>query len=210
MVTVELKFPYVVNEDGQTVGYGGNQDWYPLNWQRRAGCCATNAANMAAFYGLFRPGMEAMYTGSRERIGQKEYLTLMEDMYRRMTPGVMGYPYLAKAGKRFVEYAAERGIFLKPVAHCHWQHWREAFSVIQQAIDADRPVGMLILFHRAEELKDDIWHWITVTGYTVPTEPGEKPMVIVSDCGQRGLCQADRILEVHRKNMVKLLEFVEE
>lgn len=209
MVTVELKFPSIVDEEGKTVGYGGNQDWYPLYWQRRAGCCATNAANMAAFYGLSCPGMEAMYTGSREPIYQKEYLALMEDMYQRMTPGVMGYPYLAKAGKRFVEYAAERDIFLKPVAHCHWKHWREAFAIIKQAIDEQRPVGMLILFHRAEELKEDIWHWITVTGYTVPTKPGEKPMVIVSDCGQRGLCQADRILEVHRKNMVKLLEFVE-
>ena len=206
MITVELDFPSII-EDKKAIGYGGNQAWYPSEWQRRAGCCAVNAANIAAYYGLTKPGMESLYEGSRKPVTKTEYLALMEEMYRRMTPGVMGFPYLAKAGRRFVAYAAEKGIAFRAVAHCHWAYWRDGFAIVKEAIDAGRPLGLLILFHRAEELQEDVWHWVTVTGYTLPEEPGEKAGVILSDCGERCVCRADRLLEVHRKNMVKMLEF---
>ena len=68
-------------------------------------------------------------------------------------------------------------------------------------------MGLLILFHRAEELQEDIWHWVTVTGYTLPEKEEEKPMVILSDCGDRDLYRADVLLEVHRKNLVRMVEF---
>ena len=207
MITVELPFPYIIEENGGIAGYGGNQDWFPQEWQRKAGCGATNGANMAAYYGLQVSGMEALYEGSRQPVKKAEYLALMEEMYRRMTPGVMGYPYPVKLGKRFAEYAAERGVKLTPAVHCHWENWQEGFAIVRQAIDAGRPVGLLILVHRAEELQEDIWHWVTVTGYTLPEKEEEKPMVILSDCGDRDLYRADVLLEVHRKNLVRMVEF---
>lgn len=206
----ELAFPLVQEKDGKRAGYGGNQDWFPDEWQRKAGCGSTNAANMAAYYGLRTPGMEALYEGRRDLILKEDYLALMEEMYRRMTPGVMGYPYPVRMGRQFAAYAKERGVALKPVAICHWKDWREGFSRIREAIDRENPVGLLILFHRAPELQEDIWHWVTVTGYGLPEAEEEEPTVILSDCGDRDIYAAKVLLEVHRKNTLRMLTFVPE
>ena len=130
----------------------------------------------------------------------------MQEMYRRMKPGMMGYPYPAKLGKAFAAYAAERGVSLIPRAICRWKDWESGFSLVKESIDKGAAVGFLILAHRAPVLKEDIWHWITITGYE-EGESEEEKRVIVSDCGERDVYPASLLLETHRSNVTKMVIF---
>ena len=39
------------------------------------------------------------------------------------------------------------------------------YDFVRRGIDAQNPLALLILRHRAPELKEDNWHWVTVSGY---------------------------------------------
>ena len=128
----------------------------------------------------------------------------MLEMFSRMTPKIMGYPYAGKWGRAFRDYAAGRGVHITADVYDHWTDWREAFRFIREHIDAGVPVPMLVLYHRAPEMQDEIWHWILVTGYTEPEDA--VPQIIVSDYADRDLYAADIMLEAHPRNLVKMVD----
>ncbi len=57
---------------------------------------------------------------------------------------------------------------------------QKSIDFITKAIDEDHPVAFLILRHPAWELREDNWHWVTITGYD-----SEKELFIWSNCGER-------------------------
>ena len=210
MIVKELKVPMIQDEDGHIIGYGGNQDWFPDKWARQAGCGSVAASNIAACFSLNCQGFEALAPNAREQMGKEEFLSLMQEMYSRMKPGLMGYPYPAKLGKAFAAYAKEREIDLTPRAVCRWKDWEEGYRLVKDSIDGGTAVGFLILAHRAPELKEDIWHWITICGYEEPEEEGEEPVLIVSDCGDRDRYPASLLLETHRSNVTRMVLLVQQ
>ena len=49
---MELKCPKIYR-DGKYLAYGGNQEWFPGTFQRRAGCGSVTGTNIAVCEGLF-------------------------------------------------------------------------------------------------------------------------------------------------------------
>lgn len=206
MLEKELNFPVVYHED-EAVGYGGNQEWFSHDWKRKAGCGCTSGTNLAAYYASNHPDMTGIYDGKTERFHQAEYVQAMEEMYSYMKPGLMGYPYVKKFGRQFMKFCSEHGVEAE-ARFCHgFRSREEAFRFVKESIDGGDPVALLILFHRAHALREDNWHWVTITGYREDlTHPGEAE-IILSNCGERQTVNAHQLFEVHRKNTIRMVSF---
>ena len=202
----ELNFPVVYHEETM-LGYGGNQEWFSETLKKRAGCGCTSGANLAAYYASNYSLMNTVYDGDSSRFSQVEFLLAMEEMYHYMTPGFMGYPYVRKFGSQFVKFCAEHGIKLEPVYCLKFDKTEIAVDYMKECIDGGHPIALLILFHRAESLKEDNWHWVTITGYIESGEGPENLEVILSNCGERQIVKADQLFEVHRRNTIRMVSF---
>ena len=82
----------IFHKDNQDY-YGGDQDWFPDEWARCAGCASVCAADMACFY------------EHKLDISYLDFLELMTKMFKLNTPGIMGFPYFYKFAKNFKKYA---------------------------------------------------------------------------------------------------------
>lgn len=202
----ELNFPVVYHEKAM-VGYGGNQEWFTETVKKRAGCGCTSGANLAAYYSANFSDMHLVYDGDRENFCQDEFISAMEKMYHYMTPGLMGYPYVRKFGNQFVKFCREHGIFLEPYYCLKFDKPESAVSYLKECIDGGHPIALLILFHRAHSLREDNWHWVTITGYVQTGEGLENLDIIMSNCGERQVVKGEELFEVHRKNTIRMVSF---
>jgi hypothetical protein len=202
----ELNFPMVYQGDTM-VGYGGNQEWFSHDWKKKAGCGCTSGTNLAAYYASSRLEMAGIYDGNLKRFDRAEYVQAMEEMYTYMRPGLMGYPYVKKFGRQFAKFCREHG-FEAEARFCHGFHSREeAMGFVKESIDGGDPVALLILFHRAHALKEDNWHWVTITGYREEEGNSGVPEVILSNCGERQTVNAHQLFEIHRNNTIRMVSF---
>lgn len=98
----ELHCPQII-KDGKTIGYGGDQEWFPGDFQRLAGCGSVTGSNIAAIYALSREDFKDLYPikDSQKAADYEQYLNLMQTMYRYMKPGFMGYPLIGRFAERF-------------------------------------------------------------------------------------------------------------
>lgn len=206
MFEKELNFPMVYRKD-TIVGYGGNQEWFSQNLKRKAGCGCTSGANLAAYYAANHPEMTGIYDGNRKKFDQEEFIQAMEEMYTYMKPGLIGYPYVKKFGRQFAKFCKEHGIEAD-AKFCHgFRSKEEAFTFVKESIDSGDPVALLILFHRAHALREDNWHWVTITGYTENEDNPDEAEIILSNCGERQTVNAHQLFEVHRKNTIRMVSF---
>jgi len=206
MFEKELKFPMVYHEH-TVVGYGGNQEWFSQNMKRKAGCGCTSGANLAAYYASNHPEMAGIYDGNRDQFDQTEYVQAMEEMYTYMKPGLIGYPYVKKFGKQFTKFCNEHGIETEAKFCYGFRNKEEAFAFVKESIDSDNPVALLILFHRAHALREDNWHWVTITGYIENEDNTNETEIILSNCGERQFVNAHQLFEIHRKNTIRMVRF---
>jgi hypothetical protein len=61
-----------------------------------------------------------------------------------------------------------------------------------------------VLTHRAPEMRDNTWHWMTISGYD-----DEKGMLILSNYGKKETQDAAMLLENHPENRMTLVSFTE-
>jgi hypothetical protein len=206
MITKELNFPTVYNKDTIT-GYGGNQEWFSEKIKRKAGCGCTSGANLAAYYASRQPEMSGVYNGNTDQFDQAEYIQAMEEMYLYMKPGMMGFPYVKKFGIQFVKFCKERGVNMEACFCYTFSKAEIGFAFVKESIDSGNPVALLILFHRAPELKEDNWHWVTITGYSEDENNPDKAEIIISNCGERQIVKVNKLFEVHRDNTIRMVSF---
>ena len=185
----ELRIP-MIYQNGDYIGYGGNQDWFGDKWAQKAGCASVLASNMYAYY------------IQKDCFELEEFLRIMKMMVRYMTPGRMGYPFLYKFARTFVKIMAKDELYLKPLYQKKSKNHKHALSFVLEALNNEHPVGMLILHHRAKELEDDNWHWICISGY-IEKENGYD--LIFSDCGQRRIIDARVLLDTDYHNVFKMV-----
>lgn len=202
----ELNFPIVYIKD-RPEGYGGNQEWFLKDWQRKAGCGSTSGVNLAAYYALNYSNESGMYKGDILRFKLPEYLHLMEEMFSYMKPGLFGYPYVKKFGKQFVKYCRNNNFNMKANILDKFTTTHEAYSYVKRSIDSGNPVALLILLHRAKELREDNWHWVTITGYE---EQEGKSNVMISNCGKKEMIEKDVLFEVDFRNRIRMVSFYQE
>jgi len=204
-MTKELKFPTITLKD-TSVGYGGNQEWFGQNWKRQAGCGSTSGANLAAYYATIDTGMANLYQGNRTSFNQIEYVQAMDEMFTYMKPNIFGYPYIHKFSKQFVKFCGEHGVKMEASILKKYHTTEEAFKFVKNQIDAGQPVALLVLLHRAKQLREDNWHWMTITGY-VEDKDQNIAQIIRSNYGKREIVNADILFEVHNRNVVRMVSF---
>lgn len=206
MIIRELDFPSVYHKEN-LVGYGGNQEWFSQDMQKKAGCGCTAGANLAAYYARRHPEMAGIYDGDCEKFDQSEYIRAMEEMYPYMKPGLIGYPYVKKFARQFIRFCKEHGIEAE-AKFCHgFQSGDEGFQFVKESIDSGNPIALLILFHRAHALREDNWHWVTITGYAEVENDPDTAEVILSNCGERQTVKAQQLFEVHHRNTIRMVSF---
>lgn len=203
MVIHELPFPVVFQKNEQ-VGYGGNQEWFSQLFQKRAGCASVSGANIAAYYAARFSNYRTLYSGNTTHFEKAEYISNMESMYKSMTPGPFGFPVASRFEKRFLQFATERGVTLESQTLFRGYRSQDRIRLVKEAIAAGDPIAFLILRHRAPELLEDNWHWVTITGW-VEDPKGDK--VIFSNCGNRVLHLMDMVFEDHPANVVRMVRF---
>lgn len=200
----ELPFP-VIWENGVQTGYGGDQDWFTQLFQQRAGCASVTGANLAAYYAANIPGCAALYAGKTGRFSKEEYLAGMQTMYRYLTPGPMGYPFAQRFTQSFLRFAAERGVRFQAQTLFHGSSEQVRMTFLKEAIAAGDPVALLVLKHRAPEMQENNWHWVTVTGWA---QSADGEIVILSNCGVREEYPAAVLLENHCGNVLRMARFL--
>ena len=143
--------------------YGLNQLWYSAFWQRKAGCGPTAAATLLLYLNRRDNGPLPYQGGSIAAATQA-----MEDVWRFVTPGVMG---LNSTGKfvRGMEKLAEhygapwtcRELRIEKAAPLG-----ETAAFVEAGLASDCPVAFLNL-HAGEITAFEGWHWIVVTALGV-------------------------------------------
>lgn len=195
----ELQCPRI--KKGQMeIAYGGNQEWFRGEFQRRAGCGSVTGSNIAAIYAQESPEMKSLYLA--QTFEYDEYLKQMEMMYRYMKPGFMGYPLVGRFAKDFIKYADDCGIALNARQLFLPKEREESVDFIIEGIDHQNPVAFLILRHPAQELREENWHWVTITGYN-----DRKEQFVWSNCGERGMIDWDVLFCPDKKYYVGMVKF---
>ena len=200
---MELNMPLI--PDGSRIAYGGDQKWCRSKWKQLSGCGPTAGANLSAYYAAARPELCTLYPGSTDAFERGAYTDCIEEIFRYITPGFMGYPYAKRFVRQYTRYAADHNVRLSGTCIGEAESPVQLFDFARRSIDSGNPLALLVLGHRAPELKEDTWHWVTVSGYT---DGRDDRQLIVSNCGERQLWQAEILFERHRKNYVRLLHFV--
>lgn len=157
---MEIKHPewLEIRADGQVL-YGLNQMWYSSHWKRTAGCGPTAAAMLLLYLNRRDSGSLGYGGATIEAAAQA-----MEDVWRFITPGLMG---LNSTGK-FVHGMAK-------LSQHHGTPWicrelkvekggspEEAAAFVAQGLASDCPVAFLNL-HAGAVTAFESWHWIVIT-----------------------------------------------
>ena len=117
----------------------------------------------------------------------------------------MGYPLIGRFAKDFKRYAKDHGITLSSEQLFLPQSREQALDFILPALKEDHPVAFLILRHPAHELREDNWHWVTITGFDE-----EEEKLIWSNCGECEEIDWNMLFDTDKKYYVGIVKFKEE
>lgn len=206
MISKELNFP-IIYRNNEVIGYGGNQEWFQDSWQQKAGCGSISGTNLAAYYAANSEQAAEMYQGDVSRFDYAEFLYAMTQMYQYMKPGIFGFPSVTKFAEQFRKYCRHRNVSVEEVILDKYESVREANCFVKEHIDAGRPIALIILTHRAQELIEYTWHWVTVTGYTEDEENNAGLEIVISNYGKRETLPGNVLFELHPKNKIRMASF---
>ena len=148
---------------------GGDQEWYPDLWQRRAGCGPTTAAALLAYLSQTRPALAPLRPlAGGTRTGFAQY---MQALWPYVTPGARGLdkPESLVLGCR--SFALSRGCrlegeILKIPRRREDRHTPAACrDFLLRALDNDCPVAFLN-YSNGSLPNLDSWHWVPLIALT--------------------------------------------
>ena len=148
---------------------GGDQEWYPDLWQRRAGCGPTTAAALLAYLSQTRPALAPLRPlAGGTRTGFAQY---MQALWPYVTPGARGLdkPESLVLGCR--SFALSRGCRLEgeilkiPRRREDRPTPAACRDFLLRALDNDCPVAFLNYSNGALPNLDS-WHWVPLIALT--------------------------------------------
>ncbi len=165
--------------------FGGSQSWYSRERSRRAGCGPTCAANILSYLAFTRPELRALY--AYDSMSLSDFAQHMEEVYRYVTPGMGGLNRVEYLSDGVADFAASRGIMIKPQVFCVQGNMAKERAPVSEFIEfagaglsSDCPLGFLVLT-RGREKNLQGWHWITVTSADIE---GNRAVATASDEGE--------------------------
>ena len=134
--------------------YGGDQDWYNSYIKRLAGCGPTTASTIT------------MYESDKSNYHEytkKEFIVLMKDLWKYITPGMMGVDTVDKYKDGYDKYlkTSNLNISKSKILILDTASIDEIEKYLQEAIKTDHPVAFLNL-NNGSEKQIDSWHWTTI------------------------------------------------
>lgn len=172
MVTTSIKNKElfkIVEEASTQIYYGSNQEWYMRKWQRMSGCGPCAVANVIHYLNQEQQGSS--------NLSKSEYLILMNDIWKYVTPGIGGVSSTDMLCKGVNKYLQFKNLHMKLdyIDIPKKKEIRPEFSLVStfliNALNNDTPVAFLNLEHgTVYEL--DSWHWVTIISLEYETIDG--------------------------------------
>jgi hypothetical protein len=151
---------------GNIVYYGPNQVWYTKRFQKMAGCGPTSCSNIVWYLSQTKDKYKELCT--YDGVTYEGFLKLMEDIWKYVTPGIMGVRNVKIFEKGVVKYGRDKGISLscQTFEVPEQKHLKDtdivaAFDFIEQALKEDLPVAFLNLSN-GQLINLESWHWVTI------------------------------------------------
>jgi hypothetical protein len=189
-ILAELAQPELILIHGERqdeVFFGCDQDWYPGNWQKRAGCGPCTAATLLYYLARRNPGLQKLYTATSHN--RTDFTRFMEEIWHYVTPGSMGVNEATILTDGVRCFAATIQIHLVPAIlkipgnpQASQRLFSEMVDFIRQGLSQDCPVAFLNLSNgKLPNL--DSWHWVTITGLAASDDG--TILAIAADSGER-------------------------
>ncbi|UOO37184.1 hypothetical protein IZU99_07935 [Oscillospiraceae bacterium CM] len=164
MKTVSIKNMKLFEiHDGGTPCCGGRQAWYLTGFKRLAGCGPTVFAGIINYVNRNQSGL----SGGPDPIAKADFVTLMEEVWRYVTPGIQGIPTTAAFMKGARAYMDAKGLPYTlescdiPAKKAVRPGLGAVADFIARALYDDMPVAFLSLDKGTEPFVDT-WHWVTL------------------------------------------------
>ena len=151
--------------EGNTLYYGGNQEWFSDSWKRRAGCGPTSFANLICYLSKTHAGYEALCP--YDTTGKSGFVQLMENSWRFVTPGSKGVNTTDIFSDGAKGYGDEKGVALMAESlvvaplHSGTRSYKDISGFVVQALKRRLPVAFLNLSNGILNNLDS-WHWVTI------------------------------------------------
>ena len=171
---------------------GGSQDWFLDPYMKLGGCGAVTACDTCIWLARSQ-GAEWLYPFHSDEITRGDFLHFGRMMKPYLRPRSGGISRLELYMRGFGAYLRSReevwrrkGIsgsvpdaetgkeslrMLRMEGFSGSRPSEEAWENIVSQIDKGFPVPMLMLRHKDPELKDFVWHWFLLIGYSDEEEP---------------------------------------
>jgi hypothetical protein len=162
---------------------GGSQKWYPTFWRRLSGCGPANAALLAWYLAQSDVKYQALCTVKSR--SKDEFLTLMNEMFAYVKPGLRGVYTPEMFTKGFQRFATKKGVMpprfstLKSLEKAKFS-FDEVLKFVLEAVQNDVPVAFMNL-HSGNQRNVEDYHWLTI--YAVDCTTG------VVQCCDKGATQ---------------------
>lgn len=158
-IVTHPEYLYIYDQKGSHA-YGADQEWFPLLWQRRAGCGPTTASNLMLYF---------LQKDNTKELTKDDALTVMQALWKLVTPGIMGVHLLSQFTKGVDEYVSklpknfEKQTLKIARAKERRPSLAEVYQFLADSFEADSPVAFLNLSKGALKNLDE-WHWVTLVG----------------------------------------------
>jgi len=157
---------------------GGSQEWFLDPFMKLGGCGAVTACDTCIW--LAREfGETWLYPFDPQNLCREEFLHFGRIMKPYLRPRAGGINRLEKYIRGFYAYLRGReaqrraegeedsgGRLLRMEGFSGHETADAAWEAVVRQIDAGFPVPVLNLRHQDERLKDFVWHWFLLCGYT--------------------------------------------
>ena len=170
---------------------GGSQDWFLDPFMKLGGCGAVTACDTCIWLARSQ-GAEWLCPFPAADLTRQDFLHFGRMMKPYLRPRAGGINRLDLYMRGFRAYLRGRAEGCraegKPVRRLQMEGFSgsrpagEAWEAIVRQIDAGFPVPVLILRHQNPALKDFVWHWFLLTGYS---DEEEKTVVPEDSAGGR-------------------------
>jgi hypothetical protein len=173
----------IIDESCNESYFGCSQEWYAKKWQRMSGCGPTAASNIMMYINNRKSAL-----GMKDSCRSKdECQSFMEEMWRYVTPTLMGVHTTKRFYEGMAEYAESMKMSVRfevcdlPQDENRRPELTEMLRFIEGALEKDCPVAFLNLCN-GQELSLDRWHWVTIISLE-HSEDAENAVIEVLDEG---------------------------
>jgi len=175
-----LKF---IDESNDNIYFGCDQEWYPTEWQKKAGCGPTTACNILLYLKFLKFGEKTAIRNSSKEFA----LSQMQEAWSYITPTENGIPTTGIFCQAIIDYYKSKDLSLTccsfdiPKDKCLRPGFEDVIHFIEDALLADSPVAFLNLCN-GDVLDLDSWHWVSIVSLEF-NEDGSAGIVEIVDEG---------------------------